>query len=132
MFSKSRINEPGSKAAENETQAAPQPPTPKPSPSETVNTPTSAKPAPSVLSSDLRIKGDIRTSGDIQVEGEVEGNIHAHLLTVGEGATVNGEVVADDVIVNGRVVWHCAVIQMPQITSSGTNNLFSSKAQRII
>jgi cytoskeletal protein CcmA (bactofilin family) len=34
----------------------------------------------------------------------VEGDIRAHLLTVGEGATVKGEVVADDVVVNGRVV----------------------------
>ncbi len=34
----------------------------------------------------------------------VEGDIRAHLLTVGESATIKGEVVADDVVVNGRVV----------------------------
>ena len=34
----------------------------------------------------------------------MEGDIRAHLLTVGEGATVKGECVADDVVVNGRVV----------------------------
>lgn len=62
------------------------------------------KPSPSVLSSDLTIKGNLITSGDVQVEGTVEGDIHAHLLTVGEGATVKGEVVADDVVVHGRVV----------------------------
>lgn len=44
------------------------------------------------------------TSGDIQIEGTVEGDIRAHLLTVGDGATVKGECVADDVVVNGRVV----------------------------
>ncbi|UWQ20742.1 polymer-forming cytoskeletal protein [Jannaschia sp. W003] len=58
----------------------------------------------SVLSQDLMIKGDIKTSGDITVEGEIEGNIHAHLLTVGEGAVVRGEIVADDIVVNGRVI----------------------------
>ncbi len=62
------------------------------------------KPAPSILSSDLVIKGNLTTTGDVQIEGTVEGDIRAHLLTVGEGATVKGEVVADDVVVNGRVV----------------------------
>lgn len=62
------------------------------------------KPAPSILSSDLTITGNLVTSGDIMIEGTVEGDIRAHLLTVGEGATVKGECVADDVVVNGRVV----------------------------
>ena len=62
------------------------------------------KAAPSVLSSDLTIKGNLQTTGDIQIEGVLEGDIKAHLLTVGESATVKGEVIADDVVVNGRVV----------------------------
>ena len=62
------------------------------------------KAAPSVLSSDLTIKGNLKTSGDIQIEGVLEGDIRAHLLTVGESATVKGEVIADDVVVNGRVI----------------------------
>ena len=40
----------------------------------------------------------------MQVEGAIEGDIRAHLLTVGEGAVIKGEVIADDVVVNGRVV----------------------------
>jgi cytoskeletal protein CcmA (bactofilin family) len=63
-----------------------------------------AKPAPSILSSDLIVKGNLQTSSDIQVEGRVDGDIRAHLLTVGEGATVKGEIMADDVVVNGRVI----------------------------
>ena len=62
------------------------------------------KAPPSVLSSDLTIKGNLQTTGDIQIEGILEGDIKAHLLTVGESATVKGEVIADDVVVNGRVV----------------------------
>ncbi len=61
------------------------------------------KPAPSVLSSDLTVTGNLVTSGDIQIEGTVVGDIRAHLLTVGESATVKGECVADDVVVNGHV-----------------------------
>lgn len=63
-----------------------------------------AKPPASVLSHDLIVKGNLKTTGDIQIEGTVEGDIRAHLLTVGEGATVRGEVLADDVVVNGKVV----------------------------
>jgi cytoskeletal protein CcmA (bactofilin family) len=104
MFSKSRINEPGPKQAgeaekpATETTAAPRPM------GELTPTAPKSKPAPSVLSSDLTITGNIKTTGDIQVEGVVEGDIRAHLLTVGEGATIRGEIVADDIVVNGRVV----------------------------
>ena len=63
-----------------------------------------AKPAPSVLSSDLTIVGNVKSSGDIQVEGTVEGDVRAQMLIVGESATVKGEVVAEEVVVHGRVV----------------------------
>ncbi|MEV8466357.1 polymer-forming cytoskeletal protein [Fluviibacterium sp. DFM31] len=105
MFSKNRTPETGQKPGETDKTpdprptAAPQPPTgatPAPAPR--------AKPPASVLSSDLTITGNIRTSGDVQVEGQIEGDIHAHLLTVGETATINGEVVADDIVVNGHVI----------------------------
>ena len=57
-----------------------------------------------MLSSDLTILGNVRTSGDIQVEGIVEGDIRAQMLIVGESATVKGEVIAEEVVVHGRVV----------------------------
>ena len=109
MFSKSKINEPGPKqddaAGDKDKEKASsmnQPSTPSTS-SSTPTTPK-AKPPASVLSADLTITGDIKTTGDVNIEGTVEGDIRAHLLTVGEGATVKGECIADDVVVNGRVV----------------------------
>jgi cytoskeletal protein CcmA (bactofilin family) len=104
MFSKSKINEPGAKAAEPATTSSASPaPSASPSPDFKASAPK-AKPPVSVLSSDLHVKGNLKTTGDIQIEGQVDGDIRAHLLTVGEGATVKGEVVADDVVVNGRVI----------------------------
>ncbi len=104
MFSKSKINEPGQKQADNETPAAATsaPAAPKQS-DYTASTPK-AKPPASVLSADLHVTGNMKTTGDIQVEGTVEGDIRAHLLTIGESATIKGEVVADDVVINGRIV----------------------------
>ena len=109
MFSKSKVNQHGSDAEKSGQPApgAPSAATPqKPAGLEPGKVPQAAKPkvSPSTLSADLMIKGDIKTTGDIQIEGELEGNIQAHLLTVGEGAIVRGECVADDIVVNGRVI----------------------------
>ena len=65
---------------------------------------TKPKSPPSLLSSGLTIKGNVISGGDIQIEGTIEGDVRAHLLTVGESASVKGEVSADDVVINGRVV----------------------------
>ena len=103
MFSKSKINEPAPKPAETSVPAA--------TGSSLVGSPADyraaapkPKPPASVLSADLHIKGNLQTTGDIQIEGQVDGDIRAHLLTVGEGATVKGELVADDVVINGRII----------------------------
>ena len=103
MFSKSKINDPAPGApADGATPAKSDAPTaPK---KEFQASAPKAKPPASVLSSDLTVTGNLKTSGDIQIEGQVDGDIRAHLLTVGEGATVRGECIADDVVVNGRVV----------------------------
>jgi cytoskeletal protein CcmA (bactofilin family) len=87
---------------------------PKPTASPSATTPSSsmspaptatkAKPPASTLAADIHIKGNLKTTGDIQISGTVDGDIRAHLLTVGEGSTVKGEVVADDVVVHGRVI----------------------------
>ncbi|MEI4487269.1 polymer-forming cytoskeletal protein [Frigidibacter sp. MR17.14] len=104
MFSKSRINEPGPKTPEADKPKTPETTLTKPMDYAPAPTTPKAKPAASLLSSDLTISGNIKTSGDIQIEGTVEGDIRAHLLTVGESATIRGEIVADDIVVNGRVV----------------------------
>ena len=104
MFSKSKINEPGPKADEGSAPKTAASDAPRPSPTEFKASAPKAKPAASILSSDLHITGNLKTTGDINVEGTVEGDIRAHLLTVGESATIKGEVMADDVVVNGRVV----------------------------
>jgi cytoskeletal protein CcmA (bactofilin family) len=104
MFSKSKINDPGPKADESSAPKSAMPDSSRPMSTEFKASAPKAKPAASILSSDLHITGNLKTTGDINVEGTVEGDIRAHLLTVGESATIKGEVVADDVVVNGRVV----------------------------
>lgn len=101
MFSKSRINEPGTTKPEGDKAKMPE--TTRPNMDFTPSAPK-GKAGTSVLSADLTVVGNLKTSGDIQVEGTVEGDIRAHLLTVGETATIRGEIMADDIVVNGRVI----------------------------
>ncbi len=103
MFSKSKINDPATKPADS-TQDAAKASASVPPPADYKAAAPKAKPPASQLSTDLHITGNLKTTGDIQIEGTVDGDIRAHLLTIGEGATVNGECIADDVVVNGRVV----------------------------
>jgi len=121
MFSKSKINEPAPKADDAAKTPAPasKPDTPRGESSGTEFKATSpkAQPPASVLSSDLHVSGNLKTTSDIQVEGTVEGDIRAHLLTIGEGATIKGEVIADDVVVNGRVVGRVRGLKV-RLTSS--------------
>src|SRR6056297_1144593 len=108
MFSKSKINDPAPKADDAakpaSTERAGDSPRPDSGGTEFKASAPKAKPPASVLSSDLHVTGNLKTTGDIQVEGTVEGDIRAHLLTIGEGATIKGEVIADDVVINGRIV----------------------------
>ena len=111
MFSKSKLNQPagdGEKTSQPSSGETSRPATPPQKPAGLELGAGSGamkqKVAPSTLSADLMVKGDLKTAGDIQIEGEIEGNIQAHLLTVGEGAVVRGEVMADDIVVNGRVI----------------------------
>ncbi len=101
MFSKTRINE-TPKPAEPEAVDMGDPAPSRPAMDFTSSAPK-VKVAASVLSSDLTVTGNLKTTGDIQVEGTVEGDIRAHLLTIGESANIRGEVIADDIVINGRV-----------------------------
>ena len=59
--------------------------------------------APSIIASDVRIKGSITTVGEIQLDGIVEGDISCGSLTMGEHGAVKGAIVADSTIIRGKV-----------------------------
>ena len=54
-----------------------------------------------IISQDLVITGTILTDGEIEVNGTVEGDICARMVVIGGTATVQGEVVAENVSVSG-------------------------------
>ena len=60
--------------------------------------------APSIVSADVVVTGSITSGGDIQIDGTVEGDIRSNALTIGDKASINGDIFADDVVVRGRVI----------------------------
>jgi len=63
-----------------------------------------AKPSESILSAGLTIEGKIEGSGNVRVSGRFKGNINVKgEFTIEQGASIEGEVNADAVLVGGEV-----------------------------
>lgn len=66
--------------------------------------PSASKMVPSIIGEDLTIRGNIASKGELQVDGEIEGDIRCGSLLLGDKSQVIGGVLAEDVVVRGRVV----------------------------
>jgi len=58
---------------------------------------------PSIISADLTVNGTLVSSGDVQIDGRVEGDVRVASLVIGEKATIQGDIYAEDAIIRGRV-----------------------------
>ncbi|MCH7711904.1 MAG: polymer-forming cytoskeletal protein [Proteobacteria bacterium] len=58
---------------------------------------------PTIISASLRIVGNLISDGDVQVDGIIDGNVKSRTLTIGESATINGEVEAETVRIHGSI-----------------------------
>ena len=105
MFSKSKINEPGAEGRRRRRRAS--------RPGRALGDRLPQRAALGAQAQAARVgpvrrtctsRATSRPPATSQIEGQIEGDIRAHLLTVGEGATVKGELIADDVVINGRIV----------------------------
>lgn len=87
MFSRSKAPE-----------SAPAPPQPQQSGKRTARSAV-----PSIISGDLVVKGTLVSAGDLQVDGRVEGDIRAGALVVGDKASIEGDIIAEEATVRGHV-----------------------------
>ena len=68
------------------------------------NRPSMSAQAPGVLSRGVSIKGTVKFRNELLIDGEVEGTINSTgTLTIGEHASIRGEVRAKSVKVRGKV-----------------------------
>ena len=75
---------------------------------------------PSLISSDVVIKGSVNAESEIQFDGILEGDIRAKGLVIGEHATVKGEVISERVKVAGTVE---GAIRARQVELAATSNV---------
>ncbi len=59
--------------------------------------------APSIISADLKITGNLASAGDLQIDGTIEGDITSRQVTIGQGALVQGAILANIVRIYGTV-----------------------------
>ena len=66
---------------------------------------SASKMIPSIIGEGLTITGNVASKGEIQVDGEYsERDIHCGSLLLGDTAQVVGGIIAEDIVVRGRVV----------------------------
>ena len=89
MFSKSKDSE--------AAPVAPQAPVVQP------KRPPATRGVPSIISSELVVRGTLISAGDVQVDGKVDGDIRAASLVIGDKAVIVGDIYAEEAIIRGRV-----------------------------
>jgi len=73
-----------------------------------MNTSSHAQESPSLsistISEDLTITGSVTSQSELHLNGQVQGDVHCVALVLGENAQLEGNVVAEDVMVRGRLI----------------------------
>jgi cytoskeletal protein CcmA (bactofilin family) len=81
---------------------------------------TALKGSESILAAGLTIEGKIEGSGNIRVAGRFHGNVNVKgELTIEPGASIDGEVTADSVLVGGEVRGHIVSSSRVEFKESG-------------
>jgi cytoskeletal protein CcmA (bactofilin family) len=75
---------------------------------------------PSLISADLVIVGTLTSTGEVQIDGRVDGDIRAGSATLGEKASLEGEIVAEQVTVRGRVT---GAIRARKVSMAATSHV---------
>jgi cytoskeletal protein CcmA (bactofilin family) len=62
-----------------------------------------ASSVPSIISAEMTIHGDLQSNGDLQIEGTIIGDLNVTKLTIAEGGSVSGNIVAKNVRICGAL-----------------------------
>ncbi|MBE0456165.1 polymer-forming cytoskeletal protein [Pseudoalteromonas sp. KG3] len=59
---------------------------------------------PSIISEDVRLTGSLVSQGEVQLDGRIDGDVRVNHLVIGNTGCVEGSVVAESVIVKGKII----------------------------
>lgn len=59
--------------------------------------------APTIISSDIKVRGDLKSDGEIQIDGLVEGDVECKSLSIGTTGVITGAVIAEQALVRGKI-----------------------------
>ena len=65
---------------------------------------TRAAESPSMIGKDLIVTGNVTSNGELRVDGHIQGDVRCGLLVLGETSQIEGNVVADEVVIRGRLI----------------------------
>src|SRR6476469_10938917 len=79
----------------------------------------------STIGEDLTITGNVTSKGELHLNGQMQGDVHCLALVLGENAQLEGSVVAEDVMVRGRLIGSVRALRvMLQSQAHVKGNLF--------
>ena len=79
----------------------------------------------STIGEDLTITGNVTSNGELHLNGQIQGDVHCLALVLGEKAQLDGSVVAEDVMVRGRLIGSVRALRvMLQSTAHVEGDLF--------
>ena len=58
----------------------------------------------STIGRDLIVTGDVTSKSALVIDGQIRGNVNCASLVLGESSEIEGNVVAEDVVIRGRVI----------------------------
>lgn len=64
----------------------------------------SSPPGTSTIGEDLFITGDVTSKSALHIDGHVQGDVHCASLVLGENSEIEGNVVAEDIVIRGRLI----------------------------
>jgi cytoskeletal protein CcmA (bactofilin family) len=79
----------------------------------------------STIGEDLTITGNVTSTGEVHLDGRIHGDVHCVVLVLGGNAQLEGSVVAEDVMVRGRLIGSVRALRvMLQSQAHVEGNLF--------
>jgi cytoskeletal protein CcmA (bactofilin family) len=82
----------------------------------------------STIGEELTITGDVTSNGELHINGQVQGDVYCVALVLGENAQLEGNVVAEDVMVRGHLIGSVRALTVTlKANSRVEGNLFHTR-----